>query len=170
MEFATQYRHWDVVCRKMVMYRDKSHLLRFDSQSYCCRQPLGSNRFQEKFTKKIVKHPPNVMMGIFRWKGRGGLEFLSKGEMMNGLRYRQLFDRKLDIFMQFHDTSHILQDGALCRKANMVTRWFSARSHSSLIKWPGNCLQGEALNHGLFFADPPPLLLGAVSGKISEIR
>jgi hypothetical protein len=31
-------------------------------------------------------------------------------------------------------------------------------------------LQGEALNRGLFFADPPPSLLGAVSGKISEIR
>ncbi len=31
-------------------------------------------------------------------------------------------------------------------------------------------VQGEALNRGLFFADPPPSLLGAVSGKISEIR
>jgi hypothetical protein len=29
---------------------------------------------------------------------------------------------------------------------------------------------GGALNRGLFFADPPPSLLGAVSGKISEIR
>jgi hypothetical protein len=31
-------------------------------------------------------------------------------------------------------------------------------------------LQGGALNRGLFFADQPPSLLGAVSGKISEIR
>ncbi len=31
-------------------------------------------------------------------------------------------------------------------------------------------VQGGALNRGLFFADPPPSLLGAVSGKISEIR
>jgi hypothetical protein len=31
-------------------------------------------------------------------------------------------------------------------------------------------LQGGALNRGLFFADPPPSLLGAVSGKISKIR
>ncbi len=31
-------------------------------------------------------------------------------------------------------------------------------------------IQGGAVNRGLFFADPPPLLLGAVSGKISEIR
>jgi hypothetical protein len=31
-------------------------------------------------------------------------------------------------------------------------------------------IQGGALNRGLFFADPPPSLLGAVSGKISKIR
>ncbi len=31
-------------------------------------------------------------------------------------------------------------------------------------------VQGGALNRGLFFADPPPSLLGTVSGKISEIR
>ncbi len=31
-------------------------------------------------------------------------------------------------------------------------------------------IQGGALNRGLFFADPPPSPLGAVSGKISEIR
>ncbi len=31
-------------------------------------------------------------------------------------------------------------------------------------------IQGGALNRGLFFADPPSSLLGAVSGNISEIR
>jgi hypothetical protein len=31
-------------------------------------------------------------------------------------------------------------------------------------------VQGGAVNRGLFFAGPPPSLLGAVSGKISEIR
>ncbi len=33
-----------------------------------------------------------------------------------------------------------------------------------------NDIQGGAVNRGLFFADPPLSLLGAVSGKISEIR
>jgi hypothetical protein len=31
-------------------------------------------------------------------------------------------------------------------------------------------VQGGALNRGLLFVDPPPSLLGAVSGNISEIR
>jgi hypothetical protein len=38
-------------------------------------------------------------------------------------------------------------------------------------KVPGQkYIQGGALNRGLLFADPPPSLLGAVSGNISEIR
>jgi hypothetical protein len=39
----------------------------------------------------------------------------------------------------------------------------------SLCEMPSVCIQGGALNRGLFFADPPLSLLGAVSGKISEI-
>jgi hypothetical protein len=31
-------------------------------------------------------------------------------------------------------------------------------------------IQGGAVNRGLLFAGPPPSPLGAVSGKISEIR
>jgi hypothetical protein len=47
--------------------------------------PVGSARFEEKFTKKMVKHPPKVMAwGCFSWMGRGGLEFLEKCELMNG--------------------------------------------------------------------------------------
>ncbi len=34
----------------------------------------------------------------------------------------------------------------------------------------GHHVQGGALNRGLFFADPLPSPLGAVSGKISKIR
>jgi hypothetical protein len=31
-------------------------------------------------------------------------------------------------------------------------------------------IQGKAVNCGLFFADPPPPPLGAVSGKMNKIR
>jgi hypothetical protein len=42
-----------------------------------------------RFTLKTVKHPPKLMAWVcFSWKGRGALEWLEKGEMMNGMRYR----------------------------------------------------------------------------------
>jgi hypothetical protein len=50
----------------------------------------------------------------------------------------------------------------------------SATARNKKVTFPPNCfvihIQGGALNRGLFFADPPLSLLGAVSGKISEIR
>jgi hypothetical protein len=90
---------------------------------------VGSDRFEEKFTKKTVKHPPKVMAwGCFSWRGFGSLEFLEKGEMMNGERYGRLLD-KLELFMHQHGTSHFLQDGAPCHKARIITQWFAERPH-----------------------------------------
>jgi hypothetical protein len=70
--------------------------------------------------------------------GRGALEFLEKGEMMNGARYRRILDEKLEFFMHQYGTSHFLQDGAPCHKFKIVTQWFNERPNIILIKWPGN--------------------------------
>jgi hypothetical protein len=50
----------------------------------------------------------------------------------------------------------------------LTSNWITLDDFFMLII-PGY-VQGGALNRGLFFADPLPSLLGAVSGKISEIR
>jgi hypothetical protein len=140
LEFANQYQHWGVEDWKRVMFSDESHFeLQFGTKVDRCRRPKGSDRFSTKFTRKTVKHPPKVMAwACFSWNGRGGLEFLKKGEMMNGVRYRQLLEEKLEFFMHQHQTTHFLQDGAPCHKARIVTNWFNERPHIQLIKWPGN--------------------------------
>jgi hypothetical protein len=58
--------------------------------------------------------------------------------MMNGLRYLKLLHEKLDLFMGLHNTKHFLQDSAPCHKAKIVTAWFNARHHITLINRPGN--------------------------------
>jgi hypothetical protein len=56
---------------------NESHFeLRFGNQSFRCRRPRGSDRFNPRFTRKHIK---NI-------QGRGGLEFLKAGEMMVGER------------------------------------------------------------------------------------
>ncbi len=114
LEFARQHAHWGVEEWKKVMFSDDSHFeLRFGNQSFRCRKAKGTDRFDPKFTRKRVKHPPKVMVwGCFSWRGRGGLEFLKPGEMMNGARYKQVLEDKLDFFMNQHGTTHFLQDGA----------------------------------------------------------
>lgn len=140
LEFAMQYRNWSANDWKKVMFSDESHFeLRFGNQGDRCRRPVGSDRFDSSFTKKTVKHPQKVMAwACFSWKGRGGIEFLDQGEMMNGIRYLRVLEDKLEYFMQSHGTTHFLQDGAPCHKAKIVTRWFEARPNISLIRWPGN--------------------------------
>jgi hypothetical protein len=52
----------------------------------------------------------------------------------------------------------------------LSTAFLSFISRGSPFAETKRAIQGGALNRGLFFADPPPSLLGAVSGKISKIR
>lgn len=141
LEFAQQYQDWTVEDWKKVMFSDESHFeLGFrGNRRQLCRREKGSDRFAVEFTKKTVKHPPKIMVwGCFSWRGRGAIEFMKKGEMMNGKRYLELLEDKLERFMELHQTTHFLQDSAPCHKAKIVTAWFTARPNITLIKWPGN--------------------------------
>jgi len=92
LEFAEQYQHWTVKEWKKVMFCDESHFeLMAGDRVGRCRRAKGSDRYDPKFTRKTVKHPAKIMAwGCFSWHGRGGLEFLKKGEMMDGPRYVRL--------------------------------------------------------------------------------
>jgi hypothetical protein len=74
----------------------------------------------------------------FSWKGQGPIELLKKGEMMNGMRYREILDEKLELFMRVHGATHFLQDGAPCHRSKVVSAWFKERPNIHLIDWPGN--------------------------------
>jgi hypothetical protein len=121
------------------MFSDESHFeLIFGNHSFRCRRAKGTDRFDPKFTRKRVLHPPKVMAwGGFSWRERGGLEFLKPGEIMNWTRYRQILEDKLDFFMNQHGTTHFLQGRAPCHRSKVVKDWFAGKPNIELIKWPG---------------------------------
>jgi hypothetical protein len=85
--------------------------------------------FDPKYTRKLVKHLPKIMAwACFSWRGRGGLGFLKPGETMNGVRYRQVLEDKLELFMAQHNSTHFIQDGATCHRSKVMTKWFAERS------------------------------------------
>ena len=137
--FAHQYGHWTVEDWKKVMFSDESHFELQFARNFRCRRAVGSDRLDPRYTRKTVKHPLKIMAwGSFSWRGRGGLEFLAKGEMMNGPRYLMILENKLEFFLRQHCCSHFLQDGAPCHRSKVVTKWFADHPEIQLIDWPGN--------------------------------
>jgi hypothetical protein len=50
---------------KKVMFSNESHFeLRFRNQSFCCSRAKGKDRFDPKFNRKKVKHPPKVVWAV----------------------------------------------------------------------------------------------------------
>jgi transposase len=76
------------------------------------------------------------------------LEFLDKGEMINGMRFWLILDEKLQFFLHQHQTSHFLQDGALCHKAKIMMTWFQERPQIQLNAWPGNSPDLNPVDNG----------------------
>ena len=70
------------------MFSDESHFqIRFANSRMLSRRPVDLDRFDPQFTHKTVKFPPKIMAwGSFSWFSSSVLEFLKKGEMMNGVR------------------------------------------------------------------------------------
>jgi hypothetical protein len=62
---------------------DESHSeRRMGNQGWHWNRSKGFDRFDPKFTRKLIKHPPKIMAwACFSWRGRGRLEFLKPGEM-----------------------------------------------------------------------------------------
>ena len=58
LAFAKKYIKWTAADWEKVMFSDESRFLTFSNRRRSVRRPLGSNRFDPRFTSKTVKHPP----------------------------------------------------------------------------------------------------------------
>ena len=58
LAFAKKYVKWTKADWEKVMFSDESRFLTFSNRRRSVRRPLGSNRFDPRFTSKTVKHPP----------------------------------------------------------------------------------------------------------------
>jgi transposase len=139
LAFAKKYRRWSVNRWKQVMFSDESNFEIFRTNKHArVRRPVGSDRFDARYTVKTVKHPEKVMVwGCFSHHGRGGLSFLPKGVMMNKEKYLETLTSHLIPFMARHKTTDFLQDGAPCHTAKIVTA-FLAKKKLKVLDWPGN--------------------------------
>lgn len=138
MDFCKAHLHWTEEDWKQVLFSDESSFLTIRSRTKGVRRPVGSNRFDPKYTVKTVKHPPSVMVwGCFSSYGRGNLYFLPKNATMNGQRYLEMLKEKLPTSMTVHNTSIFQHDGAPCHRSKIVSNWLKTNKYR-VLEWPGN--------------------------------
>ena len=139
LQFAKNYRHFTQEDWSKVMYSDESTFRCIRVTRNKVRRPEGSDRFDSRYTTKTVKHPDSVMV----WEcftgsvGHGGLFFLPKNVMMNGEHYQDVLENHLLPFMEIHQATHFLQDGAPCHASKRIKQ-FLATKPFTVIDWPGN--------------------------------
>ena len=139
LNFAKAYSHFTPEDWSKVMYSDESTFRCLRATRTKVRRPVGSNRFESKFTVKTVKHPSSVMVwGCFSVAvGRGGIYFLPQNTTMNGDRYKVVLEEHLIRYMNSHGCTHFLHDGAPCHAAKKI-KDFLAQYPFEIINWPGN--------------------------------
>ena len=93
------------------MFSDESTFRLVRATSGTVRRPPGSDRFQNKYVVKTVKHPQGQMVWVcFSGSvGRGSLWFLPKQQMMNTENYLKCLEDKLIPFMKMHKCEYFLQ-------------------------------------------------------------
>jgi hypothetical protein len=139
LAFCHKYKGWTEEQWSTVMFSDESMFKCIRSASTKVRRPVGSNRYDPRYTVKTVKHPAQVMVwGCFTGAGgRGGIYFLPPGQMMNGDHYKMVLEEHLLPFMRIHQASHFLHDGAPCHKSKKIRSLLDDQGFETL-DWPGN--------------------------------
>lgn len=136
--FCEKYKNWTIEQWKTVMWSDESTFQMFPTPKVFVRRPIGTSRFNPRYTTATVKHPPNVMVwGCFSHHGRGALTFLDKGVRMNTDKYLKILDEKLARFMTIGGCTIFQQDSAPCHVSKRSIQWFG-NNNIELLTWPGN--------------------------------
>ena len=102
-------------------FSDESTIQQFAQKKRTVCRPVGS-RFNDCYTQATVKHPPGVMIwGAMSSNGTAGFFLLPIGTTMNGVKYREMLEDKLEIYMTIHECNMLMQDSAPCHPSKLVS-------------------------------------------------
>ena len=138
LQFCHKHLHWTPADWNRIMFSDESTFTLLRSTRRMVRRPR-KERFNPKYCSPTVKHSPSVMVwGAFSGvRGRAGIFFLPPNVKMNGERYCQVLNEHLLGFMERHQCTHFLHDGAPCHRSRLVKE-FLREKNVRTIPWPGN--------------------------------
>ena len=129
LAFAQEHADWSVQRWSKVLFSDESHFEIFTGNRFTrVRRPKGSNRFEDKYTGKTVKHPAKMMVwGSFTATGRAKLGFLDPGVIMNQHTYLEILKRRALPAMESAGAEWFFQDGATPHTTRSVQAWLARK-------------------------------------------
>ena len=114
LQFAKKYKDWTNQQWSRILFSDETTIQQFASRKRTVRRTPGT-RCNETFTQQTMKHTPSVMIwGAISTQGTAGLFFLDPGTAMNGKKYLELMNEKLELHMAVHNCEIFMHDGAPC--------------------------------------------------------
>ena len=135
LQFALQHKDWTCSQWSKALFLDKFTVQQFAARKRNVRRPPGT-RYNKRYIQETVKHPTNVDISL---RGSAALFFLKPGTTMNGQRYLNLWNEKLQQHMSVHDCTIFMQDGAPCHCSKILTDFLEP---TKLLSWSG---QGRVL-------------------------
>ena len=147
--FCKKYKDWTLEDWDQVLWSDEStFVVSSGCRSKRVRRPRGSDPNDPRYTAKVVKHAPSVMVwGCFAFGGVGNLVFLEKNESINQHSYFELLCDNLPESFEKCNASWFMQDGAPAHTARSVTQWLVDCGVNYFKKWPGNSPDLNPIEH-----------------------
>lgn len=137
--YARKYSAWPIDNIRSILWSDESTFTVTDTPTGRVRRPRNSDRYDERYTVKTLKHPPSVMVwGAFSYYGVSKLYFLEKGETMNSNTYLNLLINNLPECFVDCNAEVFMQDGASCHTSKVVMDWLKEYGVDVIEDWPGN--------------------------------
>ena len=124
---------------RKVMWSDETHIELWQGmqQSRRVRRSDTMSRYDPRFIRRTVKHPPKLMIWAAFGNGKlGRLYFVEKNAKMNAEMYKRVLQKHLKPSLNITGCSIFMQDGAPCHTAKSIKAWF-ADQDVNVLDWVG---------------------------------
>ena len=139
LDWAQRRRAWSKRRWRKILWSDETHIELWKGFRHGLRVRRSSSvsRYDPRFIRRSVKHPPKLMIWAGFGNGKlGRLYFVAKNQKMNAEMYRQVLSKHLKASLKMTGCSVFMQDGAPCHTARSIKEWF-AGNDIEVLDWVG---------------------------------
>ena len=151
LDWAQRKRAWTLRRWSKILWTDETHieLWRHGLCGLRFRRSSSVSRYDPRFIRRSVKHPPKLMIWAAIGNGKVvSIHFVAPNEKMNAAMYKDVLRRNLTRSFKMTGCSVLMQDGAPCHTACSIKEWLSKKK-VPVLDWVG---------HSAGYSEPDPVV------------